>query len=271
VSVIRSYKRDRKHQHRSAPFAPFFEEATMKVLLLISLLLTIAFAAQNFSLTPVTSAGPLQNLTIAPNGSLVDVLEFKCIKSRKAVPQQAPTETGPARAMIPQNKNYARNVRVNDPVGARDPNEDTIDGRSAALEKINQEANQPQNKPVDGFSFLLKLQNTSKKNVEILFWEYQFIDKTNVANVARRQFLCGVNIKPEKRMDVKAFSSLGPGAISVDALKNDNPFEEKVVINRVEYADGTIWQRKDWNFAEIGMAYRRAVATPWGSEMCRGL
>ena len=39
----------------------------------------------------------------------------------------------------------------------------------------------------------------------------------------------------------------------------------------IEYADGSIWQRKDWNFAEMRASIQRAVSTPWGVEMCRGL
>jgi hypothetical protein len=83
-----------------------------------------------------------------------------------------------------------------------------------------------------------------------------------------------VNIKGGKDKELLAFSASGPnGAISVDSLANkaESPYREKVVINRIEYADGTIWQRKDWNFAEVRAAVASAVATPWGAEMCRGL
>jgi len=93
-------------------------------------------------------------------------------------------------------------------------------------------------------------------------------------DVTRRQFLCGVNIKPDKAKELQAFGLSGPSeVVSVGSLANKSgkQFQENVVINRVEYADGSIWQRKSWNFAEIGMAYRRAVGTPWGTEMCRTL
>ena len=61
--------------------------------------------------------------------------------------------------------------------------------------------------------------------------------------------------------------------MSVGSLANNSGdvYQGKVLINRVEYADGSIWQRKDWNFSEIRMTYKRAVTTPWGSEMCRSL
>lgn len=232
----------------------------MNTVFLLSLLLVFGF--------------PIQNPIPTSQGSSVSVLSFKYYKSRQGLEKLPVQETGPARAMIPENKNYPRNARVNLPVGARDPNEDTIDGRSAALEKIVQESRTPQTKPVDGFAFRVKVQNQSTKGIEIIFWEYQFIDTSNPTAVTRRQFLCGVNIKPDKGKELQAFALSGPSeVVSVGSLanKSGNPFQENVLINRVEYADGSIWQRKGWNFAEIGLAYRRAVGTPWGTEMCRGL
>jgi len=127
---------------------------------------------------------------------------------------------------------------------------------------------------VDGYAYRVKVQNTSAKVVEVMFWEYQFKEKANPTNVARRQFLCGVNIKPDKEKELQAFSVNGPSdVISVSSLGNkaEELFEEQVVINRVEYADGTIWQRKDWNYAEVKLGIARAIGTPWGTEMCRGL
>jgi hypothetical protein len=201
------------------------------------------------------------------------VLAFKCSKARQTPEKLDPASTGPVAAVAPFNKNDERNARANAPAGTRDPNADTVDGRSAALEKIVQESRTP-SKPVDGFAYQVKVQNTSAKVVEILFWEYQFTDRSNPAALARRQFLCGVNIKSDKAKELQAFSLSGPSdVISVATLanKSGDPFQENVVINRVEYADGSIWQRKDWNFAEIRQGFERAIRTPWGAEMCRRL
>lgn len=220
------------------------------------------------------SISPIQNTARTDEGSSVVVLSFKWFKNRQAIEVLDPVTTTPAAAMIPANKNFERNRRGNDPAGVRDPNGDTIDGRSAAIDKMVQESRKPKPKPVDGFAYRAKIQNTSTKVVEIVFWEYQFKEEANPTTVVRRQFLCGVNIKPDKEKELQAFSLSGPSdVISVASLanKSGNVFQEKVVINRVEYADGSIWQRKDWNFAEVKLTFARAVATPWGLEMCRNL
>jgi hypothetical protein len=211
-------------------------------------------------------------LQVSDTSSVV-VVSFKWSKTRQVMEKIEVPNSAPAAEMIPQNKNFQRNVRVNDPVGARDPNQDTIDGRSAAIEKSVQESRTPQSKPVDAFAYKVKFHNTSAQGVDILFWEYQFIDRVDPATVTRRQFLCAANLKPGKEKELVAFSLSGPSVVNVNTLakNSDKPFDEKVVINRVEYSDGSIWQRKDWNFSEIRMTYRRAVGTPWTTEMCRGL
>ena len=218
---------------------------------------------------------PGQNSAQSDDGSSVVVTGHKWTKSRQAVKKIDVPVTGPAAAVSPGNKPFERNARAATlPPGARDPYADTLDARSAALEKSVQESRTPQPKPVDGFSYQVKIQNASQKVIEIVFLEYQFTETSNPNATVRRQFLCAVKIKPDKEKELLAFSPFGPSeVISVESLgkKSANLFQEKVVINRVEYADGSIWQRRDWNFAEIRSSLARAVGTPWGSEMCRGL
>ena len=129
-------------------------------------------------------------------------------------------------------------------------------------------------KPVEGYAYRAKVHNASTKPIEIIFWEYQFKESAAGAPLLRRQSLCGVAIKPEKDRELQACSLSGPQdvvSVNILAQKSGNSGTEQVVINRVEFADGSIWQRKDWSFGEVRLSYARAVATPWGTEMCRGL
>ena len=217
---------------------------------------------------------PLQGDAPAGDGSALDVLSHKWTKSRQVVEQTDTNWPEPAKAIIPADKTYERQRRVNDPMGVRDPHADTLDGRSAALEKVVRESRAPKAKEVDGFAFRVKVRNAGAKAVEVLFWEYQFEEAADPSNLARRQFLCGVQVKAGKDRELLAWSASGPnGAISADSLagKAESPYRERVVVNRIEYADGTIWQRRGWNFGEVRAAVQRATSTPWGAEMCRGL
>ena len=234
----------------------------MRILLLLPFLVMFVPLAQG------------QTAASADEGSAMMVLGFKWSKSHRTLEKHDAENTAPATVLTPDHKNFQRSRRVNAQAGERDPISDTEDGRRAALEKIVQESRTLQTTSVGGFDYRVKVRNTSAKVVEIVFWEYQFSDPSSPEIVTRRQFLCGVQIKPDKGKELQAFSVSGPSdVISVASLANNSTdsFREKAVINRVEYADGSIWQRKDWKFAEIKLTYARAIATPWGSEMCRSL
>jgi len=217
---------------------------------------------------------PGQNPPPPQEGSPVTVIELKWSKTRQPAQKLDPAGTGPAAAMTSADKNFERNRRANDPPWVIDPHTQTVDGRAAAIEKSVQESRTPQSKPVNGFEYRVKVQNASNKIIDILFWEYQFINSADPVNMSRRQFICGVAIKPDKQKELLAFSLSGPSdVVTVGSLtqKSDNPPQQRVVINRVEYTDGSTWQRKDWKANEIKQGYIRALATPWGAEICRSL
>jgi len=229
----------------------------MRILLLLPLLLMQASTSQT-----------LQN---AEEGVPVLVTGFRLVKDRKPAENAVAVTAAPVRAVIDANKNSARDRRTNSPAGERDPNADTLDGRGAELERIVQESREPQ--PVDGFTYSMKVQNGSGKVVQILFWEYQFREVANPANVTRRQFLCSAKINPEKAKELQVFTLLGPSnVVSVKSLVKGsaNQFEEGVLINRVEFADGTFWQRKGWDVNELKLIPKARSETR-NMPVCRSL
>lgn len=230
----------------------------MKTLLLLSLLVSLLF--------------PFQAQVTSNEGSPLTVTNFKWSRARRTIQASEVEGNAPAQAMIPQNKNFARNARINEPRGARDPNADTVDGRSAALEKSVAESRAPKPEPVDGYAYKIRVQNPGPKVVEAIFWEYRFYDPATPNQVARRQFLCVVNIGAEKGKELEGFSRFGPSdVVNVNTLGSGTPFKEEVLINRVEYTDGSLKQRKTWNLAEVKGSYERALREPWLPGMCKAL
>ena len=183
-------------------------------------------------------------------------------------------ETGPARQMIVEDtvgQRTARDFRTDHP---DNPSDLTPDGRRAAIEKNEQEAKAPQPADIKGFDYSATVRNDGQKNVQVIYWEYKFIERANPKNVVRRQFLCAVNIKKGAEFDLSAFSTLGPTEV-IDAKtagsSADKLYDEAVRINRIEYDDNDILQRGDWKFADVKAAVDRATAKPWGKEICRAL
>src|SRR5437016_7446028 len=145
----------------------------MRILLLLPLLLTV----------------PGQNAQISTGDSSLVVLNFKWVATHRTFKKEVPNMAPPPE-MTAGNKSAARAARVNNPM-IPDPNENTIDGRSAAMEKAVQEArNTPGRSSADRFEYLTRIHNGADKPIDVIFWEYQFIDPANSNSQTRRQFLC---------------------------------------------------------------------------------
>jgi hypothetical protein len=229
----------------------------MKFLLLLPLLLISGPSSQD----------PAGKEETAP----VVVTSFRWVKDRKPIENAVSVLSTPAPAMIAANKNYEKQKRENALPGERDPNADTLDGRSAAIDRMVQESREAQ--PIDGFTYLVKVQNGSGKLIQTIFWEYQFRETASPANVTRRQFLCSARINADKGKDLQAFSLSGPSdVVNVKSLAkaSADQFTEGVVINRVEYSDGSFWQRRDWNVSDLKLIPKARSETR-NMPSCRGL
>jgi hypothetical protein len=177
----------------------------------------------------------------------VTIVDAGWLRDRRAS-DQAVQSMSPAAAPTRADKNFERQKRVNDPVGVRDPNADTLDSRGSELDRIVQQSRQSQ--PVNGYTYQLKIQNVSAKVIRNVFWEYEFTQVGNTKNITYRKFVCGGDIKPDRQKELEIFSLVGPSeVVNVKALDNGqaDKFRAAVIINRVEYADGTFWQRKGWS------------------------
>jgi hypothetical protein len=104
-------------------------------------------------------------------------------------------------------------------------------------------------KPQKGYAYKVKLRNGGTKTIKRLFWEYQFSDSATSETVSRRQFLCAVQMKPGAVKGLEAFSVSPPSNVvnvaSLNGASGDG-LASKIVINRVDYADGSTWQRAGW-------------------------
>ena len=204
----------------------------------------------------------------------VPVLHFGWQRTHKAAPKSSVTPNSPVAPVIPENKYFQRKAREQRTDNPMDPTEHTIEGRSRAIDKVVQESRTPQVDDITGYTYSAKVRNDTGKAIAVVFWEYRFSEIARPANVVRRQFLCGVELKDGATRELSAFSLLGPSdAVNVESLAKSTGkvFDEKVLVNRIEFVDGNILQRDTWNYADVKAGVQRATSTPWGEETCRGL
>ncbi len=97
------------------------------------------------------------------------------------------------------------------------------------------------------YVYRAKVSNTGSKAIRKLVWEYVFFDPSTQKEVGRRRHENKVNIRPGKSTNLVARSVSPPTGV-IDAAqagkKSRNQYAEQIVIQRIEYADGAVWQRK---------------------------
>lgn len=91
-----------------------------------------------------------------------------------------------------------------------------------------------------------KIKNTGAKTIRAIVWQYILSDPETAVEVARHQFTGRVTIRAGKTTNLVARTKTPPTRI-VQLKKSDKEspvkHSEHVVINRIEYDDGTFWQR----------------------------
>jgi hypothetical protein len=204
----------------------------------------------------------------------VSVVGSRWFRTNKPAPKTDAQASGPARTLNPDDKYFQRKAREGRTDNPRDPYEDTIEGRSAAIDRAVQQSRTAKAENVPGFSYLAEVRNDTGQPVDVIFWEYKFTEIAHPQNVVRRQFLCGVKIKNGEKKVLSAFSTLGPSEVlTVESLAKENEkiFQEEVLINRFELSDGKIFQRETWKYADVKKAVERVTSAPWGNDICRAL
>lgn len=103
-----------------------------------------------------------------------------------------------------------------------------------------------QNKP-GRYQFLYKVQvrNSGQKVLKALEWDYVFFDVNSQNEIGRRRFRSEVKIEPGKSKELKFILPTPPThTVSIHSLgKNERAnLGELVMIWRIEYADGSVWQ-----------------------------
>lgn len=94
----------------------------------------------------------------------------------------------------------------------------------------------------DYYILRLEVKNVGTNTVKSIVWEVQ--PEGEPADHDLRQYVCATKSKPNDR---KTFEMLSPSAPLKVVSADKKAQEGKVVINRIEYADGSVWKRKGWS------------------------
>lgn len=90
-----------------------------------------------------------------------------------------------------------------------------------------------------------KVKNTGTKTIRKIVWQYSFVNPETGEEINRHSYMQKLSLRPGKIADLTGVSTSAPSGV-VEVTKTDkmrNKYEERVTVFRIEYEDGTFWQR----------------------------
>ena len=98
--------------------------------------------------------------------------------------------------------------------------------------------------PLPSYQLLLEVKNSGTKVVQSLVW--QFKPAAGPEDYEPKHYLCALEVKPDEKKLLDVWTPYAPvKVISVDA-RSDALKDGEVVINKIEYTDGSVWTRRGW-------------------------
>jgi hypothetical protein len=97
------------------------------------------------------------------------------------------------------------------------------------------------------YVYQAKIKNTGSKAIKSVEWAYVILDSESKEPITRIQALNKIKINPGKSADLITSAPTPPTNV-VDAgkyKKGQQPFIEQIDISRIEYNDGSVWQRPE--------------------------
>jgi hypothetical protein len=96
------------------------------------------------------------------------------------------------------------------------------------------------------YRYEVRIRNTGAKTIRGVVWEYTLLDPETEVQVGYHRFSTTVNLPAGKTLTLVERSSAQPtGIVSANKPGKEvhNKYTERVSINRLEYSDGSAWQR----------------------------
>lgn len=188
-------------------------------------------------------AAHAQTLTAADSG--VEVVKHSWSKER--IDWERDPFAGPIESFDDARMRMRNEKRIEDAKRGSAPETDRIKTEARADDALI--AVRHRGKPARYvFSYKASLRNNGARAIKEIDWDYVFIDTATSQEVGRHQFTSEGRLDPGKKRDFGFLIPAPPSqTISVHSLndKESRGVTGRVVLVRVLYADGSIWQRPE--------------------------
>jgi len=173
------------------------------------------------------------------------VVKFSCGKYEERSSMIRPVDEPDPPKNEPIRINRSTANEPQEVINRRDMQERRTELRTA---EINAQLSTQRGAPT--YFYHLEVKNSGTRGIKSFAWEYQ---PDGEADPFNRQFYCLINAKPDDKKKFDLYTTLAPTRV-LDATtpsKNNKQQAGQVVINKIEYTDGSVWSRPGWNAASF--------------------
>jgi hypothetical protein len=105
----------------------------------------------------------------------------------------------------------------------------------------NNKINNPDSKQIMTYVYRARVKNTGAKTIRIIDWGYTFLDPETRQELGSHLYTTKVKIRPGQDNELIG-RSRKPQTSTVNVKNAGKKLDEQVVIYRVQYDDGSVWQ-----------------------------
>jgi hypothetical protein len=159
-------------------------------------------------------------------------------------------KSGGAPQPDPSSDTIGREGKANDPIPVRVPNPG--------------DAAKPSERQF--YTYAAVLHNRGQKEIKRLIWSFVFSDPVTHEELKRQHGFTLSSISPGQKKTVKTVSaSSPPRVINANAPRASSPFDQRVIVECVLFADGSLWESPEAKLKVI------ARATGQLTDLCENL
>lgn len=151
----------------------------------------------------------------------------------------------------------------------RDTNERMSDLHSLESAARASQVEQLYSTPRPYWEYYVRVKNGGGKLIQSVYWQYE-IEYRDGQEPFVRQIFCKSKFKPDEIKNLRLYSFSSPRKVirvsnreGASVVKGD----EQVVINRIQFSDGTFWERPKWTSTTLSESAAKKV----GGGQCIGL
>ena len=124
-----------------------------------------------------------------------------------------------------------------------------LGSRKIQIRSIEKNRGGVPDKPADNYQLRLELKNTGATDVKGLIWEFR--PKAAPDDYQPKRYLCALQVKPKEKKLLEIWTPYNPVKVVSAGELNDEKDALKqgsLVINQIEYVDGSVWKKSGWNY-----------------------